>query len=513
MLYVPGVNTRELTKNEIHQLAEAYGRAAGNAKAAGFDAIYVHAHSYLLDQFLTPAWNHRTDEYGGSIENRMRFLMECIDSARKVVGDNYPLIGGFSMDEGVENGKSKEDWIAIAKALEAKGVVALYVKNGSYDVSEKVMPSSISPKCTSIDNAALLKEAVSIPVITDGALLTPDACEEVLEAGKVDMTGIGRPLLADPDWVLKARDDHAEDIRPCLRCMECLNRSMTGLYSGCSVNPVMGRECEQREGKADVSKKVLVIGGGQSGLLSALYATERGHKVILAEEKATLGGHLRESAVPFYKEETRKYMNWIMRQIDKSDIETHTGVKVDKTYVDGIKPDAIIVCTGSKPIKPNVPGINDEKVHFAVDALMNPEMVGNKVVIIGSGLVGIETALDCRQKGKEVTLVEMLPAIGPDLSLAVKFSLLGMVTASNITCMPETKLSAVTEQGAVVANTQGEVTLEADTILLATGLRAENQLYDQLIMDYPEVYMVGDAIKARRFFNANREAYTIAMNL
>ena len=513
MLYVPGVNTRELTKEEIHQLVEAYGVAAGNAKAAGFDAIYVHAHSYLLDQFLTPAWNHRTDEYGGSIENRMRFLMECIDSARKAVGDNYPLIGGFSMDEGVENGKSKEDWIAIAKALEAKGCVALYVKNGSYDVSEKFMPSNISGTCTSIDNAAFLKSAVSIPVITDGALLTPDTCEEVLSSGKIDMAGLGRPLLADPDWVLKAKAQKSEDIRPCLRCMECLNRSMNGLYSVCSVNPVMGRECEQSNEKAAVSKKVLVIGGGQSGLLSAIYAAERGHQVILAEEKGTLGGHLRESAVPFYKDETRLYMDWIMRQIDKLDIQILTNQKADKTFVDSIAPDSIIICTGSKPIKPNVPGIEDNKVHFAVDALINPEIVGNKVVIIGSGLVGIETALECKEKGKDVTLVEMLPEIGPDLNLAIKFSMLGKVMSSNITCMPGTKLSGVTEDGAVVTNENGEQILNADTILLAAGLRAENALYDQLLMEYPEVYIVGDAVKARRFFNANREAYTVAMNL
>lgn len=513
MLYVPGVNTRELTKDEIHKLAEAYGVAAGNAKAAGFDAIYVHAHSYLLDQFLTPAWNHRTDEYGGCIENRMRFLMECIDSARRYVGDDYPLIGGFSMDEGIENGKSKEDWIAIAKALEAKGVVALYVKNGSYDGSEKVMPSSISPTRTSIDNAAFLKSVVSIPVMTDGALLDPDSCEEVLQAGKIDMTGIGRPLLADADWAIKAKAGKPEDIRPCLRCMECLNRSMTGLFSGCSVNPVMGRESEQFESKALTSKKVLVVGGGQSGMLSAIYASQRGHKVILVEEKKTIGGHLRESAMPFYKDETRRYMDWILRELNKTDVEIQTGIKVDKSYVDSIKPDSIIICTGSTPIKPNIPGNDNAKVHFATDALMDKSLVGNKVVIIGSGLVGIETALDCVHNGKDVTLVEMMPEIGPDLSLAVKYSMLGKVMTSHIKCMPSTKLTAINDKGAIVNNDAGEQLIEADTVLLAVGLRAENKLYDELILDYPEVYIVGDAIKARRFFNANREAYTIAKTL
>lgn len=202
-----------------------------------------------------------------------------------------------------------------------------------------------------------------------------------------------------------------------------------------------------------------------------------------------------------------------MNQIKKLDIEILTNQKVDKSFVDSIAPESIIICTGSKPIKPNVPGIEDSKVHFAVDALMNPEIVGNKVVIIGSGLVGIETALECSEKGKEVTLVEILPEIGPDLNLAIKFSMLGKVMSSNITCMPGTKLVAINESGAIVTNDQDEKILDADTILLATGLRAENALYDQLLMEYSEVYIVGDAVKARRFFNANREAYTVAVNL
>ena len=514
MLYVPGAMTRELTVDEIHELVASYGRAAANAKAAGFDLIYIHAMAYLMDQFLTPAWNHRTDEYGGSLENRMRFMMECIDSARAAVGPRFPLMAGFSLDQGIEGSKTMEDCIAIAKALEAKGIVALHVRNGSYDAMNVVIPSNIIPKQTSVENAAKIKAAVTIPVLTDGALLEPDVCEEIIGSGKVDMTGVGRPLLADPEWPVKAQTGRADEIRPCIRCMECLHRATSGLFSGCSVNPVMGRECEKMTGPAPVSKKVLVIGGGQSGLLSAIYASQRGHKVVLAEKSNHLGGHMLESSIPYFKEETRKYVKWVLNEIDKADVEVHTGVTVDRAYVDSIKPDAIIVCTGSKPMVPPAEGMDNAKVDFAINALVDPSTLGDKVVIVGSGLVGVETALDLRNQGKDVTIVEMLPEIGQDIILTAKFPMLSAIYGSDIKCMPATRLVAVTDEGAVVENAEsGKITVEADNVLLAAGLKADNAIYDELIQDYPQTYLVGDAVRARKFYHANREAYSVAMAL
>lgn len=511
MLYMPNIKTRELTKDEIKGLVKAYGVAAANAKKAGFDIIYVHASAYLLDQFLTPAWNHRTDEYGGSIENRMRFMMECIDSARAAVGDRFPLIAGFSMEQGIPDGKTEEDCIAIAKALEDKGILALHVRDGAYDTMNLMIPSNMNAKQICVDYAAKIKAAVHIPVLADGALLTPDVCESVISDGKLDMAGIGRPLLADPEWIIKAREGRLEDIRPCLRCMECLNRVSLGLYSGCSVNPVMGREYEGSQGKTQISKNVLVIGGGQAGALAALYASQRGHHVTLAESSDNIGGHMLEGSMPSFKSETRVYLEWIKHQLEKSDIDVRTGVVADKAFVDGIHPDAVIVATGSKPTKPPVPGIDNANVRLATDVLRDGSGVGQKVVIIGAGLVGCETAIALRQAGKDVTLVEMLPNIGQEIIMLAKFPILKSIFGSGIVCKTDTALQKVTDTGVVVMDKEKQTEeIPADTVIIATGLKSENALYDELAADYSEVYLIGDASKPRKFIDANREAYSVA---
>ena len=332
--------------------------------------------------------------------------------------------------------------------------------------------------------------------------------------GKLDLAGIGRPLLADPEWVIKAREGRDEDIRPCLRCMECLNRVSLGLYSGCSVNPVMGRECEKAEGPALVKKKVLVIGGGQAGMLTALYAAERGHQVILAEKSDELGGHMLEGGTPSFKSETRAYLKWIKTALSKSTVDIRMGVDIDIDYVNSIAPDAIVVSTGSVPTVPPVPGIDGANVRLATDVLIDDSGVGENVVIVGSGLVGCETAIALRQKGKNVTLVEMLPSIGQEIIVLAKFPVLGTIYGSGIKCKTSTKLCAVTETGVTVTSKEnGEEAIPADTVIIATGMRSVDGLFDQLAHDYTEVYKVGDAVKPRKFINANREAYAVATAL
>ena len=312
------LRTRELTRGEIARLVEAYGYAAGIAKRAGFDALYVHAHSYLIDQFLSSCWNQRSDEYGGTLENRMRFLLQCLESARRSVGREFPIIVGLGLEHGFEGGRKIEESIEIAKKLEKEGVHGLHLREGSYDAMAQTMPNAYMEDGPSVPNAVKIKQAVSLPIIVDGGLGDPDFSETLLMEKKVDFIGLARPLLADPEWPRKVKAGKKEDIRPCIRCMECITRNMLGKFTGCSVNPRVGRERELPPLPPLVRKRVMVIGGGPGGMEAARVAAQRGHEVTLVEKDQMLGGHLVEACVPSFKRLLGEYRRWMERQLAAS---------------------------------------------------------------------------------------------------------------------------------------------------------------------------------------------------
>ncbi len=274
ILGMPGVKTRELTKDEIKGLVEAYGRAAGLAKQAGFDIIYVHFTAYLGDQFLSSAWNHRTDEYGGSLENRMRFLTECIESARSSVGSDFPLIVGLALDHGFPGGRELDETIEIAKRLKNMGIDTLHLRRGSYDNMNLLIPTEYMEDGVSVDYANKVKEQAGIQVISDGNISDPVLANKLIEENKLDFIGLGRALLADPEWVNKVRVGKEEDIVPCVRCMQCINRIFFGQYAACSVNPVLGKEYLSPILPAKKPKNVVVVGGGMAGMAFAKMAEE-----------------------------------------------------------------------------------------------------------------------------------------------------------------------------------------------------------------------------------------------
>jgi 2-enoate reductase len=269
LLGMPDVKTRELTKDEIHGLVEAYGRAAGLAKQAGFDIIYVHFTAYIGDQFLSSVWNRRTDEYGGSLENRMRFLVECIESARKNVGKDFPLIVGLALDHGFPGGRELDETIEIAKKLKEIGIDTLHLRRGSYDNMNLLIPTEYMEDGVSVEYANIVKEQAGIQVISDGNIGDPVLAEKLISENKLDFIGLARPLLADPEWVNKVRTDKKEDIIPCVRCMQCINRVFFGQFAACSVNPVLGKEYLSPIQPARNPKNVLVIGGGMAGMICA----------------------------------------------------------------------------------------------------------------------------------------------------------------------------------------------------------------------------------------------------
>lgn len=515
-LYDPNISTFELSKEDIKERVRLYGKACATAKDAGFDIIYVNTQAYLIDQFLTPAWNHRTDEYGGSLENRMRFVMECIDSARENVGPNFPIMASISMDQGIENGKTLEDWIGIAQAFEKKGIIALHMRNGSYDVGEwkidgALTASYMKSEETPMKNIDLVKPHVQIPIISDGSFITPDNCERILKEGRLDMVGVDRPLIADPEWAKKAMEGRPEDIRPCLRCMECMDRFVGGKFIGCAVNPLAGHEAEAYKYHPTTPKKVLVIGGGHSGMLTALYASKRGHNVTVVEQSDVLGGHMLPASASPYKRQYQRYIDWIKRELDKTDVKIIMNTTVDKKFVDEFGADAIVVCSGSKPIKLNVPGADRDNVKLATDVLMDATGVGEHVAVVGSGMVGAECAIDLAMAGKKVTLVEMADTMGAEIMRQMRLPLLFKLEELGVEMRPSTKTTEILENGMKVINAEGkEEILPVDTVVTSVGLRPDNSLYYELLTEYNNVYIVGDAQRTRRFIDSNREAYAIA---
>ncbi|HOQ37529.1 MAG TPA: FAD-dependent oxidoreductase [Acetivibrio sp.] len=514
ILGMPGVKTRELTKDEIKGLVEAYGRAAGLAKQAGFDIIYVHFTAYLGDQFLSSAWNHRTDEYGGSLENRMRFLTECIESARSSVGSDFPLIVGLALDHGFPGGRELDETIEIAKRLKNMGIDTLHLRRGSYDNMNLLIPTEYMEDGVSVDYANKVKEQAGIQVISDGNISDPVLANKLIEENKLDFIGLGRALLADPEWVNKVRVGKEEDIVPCVRCMQCINRIFFGQYAACSVNPVLGKEYLSPILPAKKPKNVVVVGGGMAGMAFAKMAEEKGHNVTLLESTSELGGHLLEGAVMDHKKEVAAYCRHLVREIKNSGVKVKYNTRGTKESVKELKPDAVVVATGSVPIVPKVPGIDKQNVRIATTLLKNGQECGHNVIIVGGGLVGCETGLHLAQKGKNVTIIDMLPEVAQDVIFMARFSLLQALRDKGINTQGGLKLVEITDRGIVAEDANGSRReMECDTVVIATGLKADDSLYEELKDEFDEIYKIGDCIEARKFIDAIQEAFQIAKDI
>lgn len=510
----PEIKTRELTKEEIAGLVEAYGKSAALAKQAGFDIIYVHFTAYLGDQFLSSAWNRRTDEYGGSLENRMRFLEECIESVRNNAGRDMPLIVGLALDHGFPGGRELDETIQIAKRLKEIGIDTLHLRRGSYDNMNLLIPTEYMNDGISVDYADRVRKEAGIQVISDGNIGDPEFANRLIEENKLDFVGLARPLLADPEWPNKARTGREEDIIPCVRCMQCINRVFFSQYAACSVNPFLGREHLNPLPKTDKPKNIMVIGGGMAGMVFADLAQERGHNVTLVEKTSELGGHLIEGAVMAHKKEVAAYCRYLVRRIKNSGVDVKLNTEGTKELVRKCRPDAVVIATGSEPVVPNVPGIDRPNVRIATEMLKNHEETGQNVVIVGGGLVGCETGLYLAQKGKNVTIIDMLPEVAQDVIFMSKFSLLQALAEKGIKTEGGLELVEITDTGIIAKDKNGNrKEFACDTVVIAAGLKASDDLYDELKDEVSEIYEIGDCVKARKFIDASQEAFMLAQDI
>ena len=510
----PKLITRELTISEIERLVEAYGEAAARAQAAGFDAIHIHCLAQLFDQFLTPCWNKRTDTYGGDVEGRMRFVLECIESARSRVGSDFPLIVGMVSDHKISEGSTLEDTIKIAKRFEEVGVHALHLRAGGYDAPSWLVPPMYMEDGCSVPLAQPIREAVSIPVIVDGKIREPELAERLLEEGKADFVGIGRAMLADPEWPKKAREGKAEDIRKCIACNECVDRIHYWASLGCSVNPELEREDDCDIVFTSKPKKVLIIGGGPAGMETARVAALRGHRVSLYEKDDKLGGHLIEASAPPFKRDIKSLLDRLTTQLKKVRVKVELGKEATLETVLRLKPDVVIVATGGMPITPVIPGVDKKNVVNALDLLLGRREAGDSVVVVGGGHVGCETALQLAQQGKKITIVEILDGIARDMYSANRMHLLKLLTDADVKILTETKVLKITDEGITISDKYGKKNaLAADTVVLALGLIANNKLYNELEGKVPELYAIGDSVKPRKIWEAIHEGFHVARQI
>ena len=512
--YDPSIMTREMTPEEIGGLIGAFAFAAEIVRDAGIDAIELNCHGgYLIDQFLTACWNKRTDQYGGSLDGRLRFLTEIIRGIKRVCGTDYPVIVKYGLVHYFEGGREIEEGLEIARRLEALGADALSVDAGSYETHYWLIPSEFQPPGCAVHLAERVKKAVKIPVMTVSKMGYPRLAEKVIEEGKADFVALGRALLADPEWPNKLKEGRLEDIRPCIGCLEgCRHRIQDGKSISCTVNPATGKEKELVIQPVEKKRSVLVLGGGPGGMEAARVAALRGHHVTLWERGDALGGNLIPASQPEFKQDYKILIDYLSTQVRKLGVDVQLG-KEDTgcEAVQRFKPDVVFVATGSTPILPEIPGVKGRNVVTANDLLLGKKETGEFVIIIGGGIIGCETALSLSQKGKRVTIIESLDDVARDMYSINRMHLLKLLADGGVKILTRTRVVEIRdEEIAIVGKDDRPSTLRVDTVVLAVGLKPNSEPYERLLGKVPEVYSIGDCTKARKVINAIWEGFRLA---
>ena len=503
---------RKMTKAVIDGLLESYAKAAALCRDAGFEMLLIHAgHGWLLEQFLSPSINNRDDEYGGSPEKRARLAQEVISAVRSAVGPGFPIELRMSAEEYLENGYTFSDAIEFAKLIEDK-IDLLQVSTGSHHGSfDKTHPSMFYERGVNVHYAAEMKKHVKIPVSTIGALGEPQMLEDIIDSGRADAVVIGRALLADPYLPRKAFAGRTDEIIRCCRCFTCMaERLITGLRV-CSLNPVIGHEYEHNFAPPPVKpKKVLIAGGGPGGMQCALTAAERGHKVILCEKTASLGGALKAERGISFKTDLYKYIEVMALLIEKAGVDVRLNTEVSPGLAREIAPDALIIAVGSHPLIPQIPGI--EKAILADDLPEAGDRLCKKVVILGGGIVGCETAVHLARKGHDVTVVEMKNDICEDANPRHRPLLLAELS-KNVKCLTDTCAVRITDDGLVCDTKDGETLIPADTVVCAAGRVSNSAAVEALADCAPYVDTIGDCVKPANVAQATFRGHFAAIDI
>lgn len=516
-----------LTTEELKKKIEYLINGAVVAKECGFDGVEVHAmhFGYLLDELAMDICNKRTDEYGGNFENSMRAAKEIIEGIKEKCGQDYPVsmrlglksyMKGFneaSLHGDNEVGRTLEDSVKIGKYLEKIGYDMLSVDAGTYDSYYYCYPPMYMKMGINITLGESMKKAVDIPVLVCGRMHTPEICEDAIAGRKADGVVIGRAMIADPDFAIKAKRNQSDEIRPCLSCnMGCRGRMQSGLGLSCAINPLVHREETFGLAPALIKKKVMVIGAGVAGLEAARAASQRGHDVTVYDKRDSLGGILNVAGIPDFKEEDLKLIKWYEKQLSKQRVHIILNTEVTKALILKENPEVVISAMGAAPIIPKIDGINHPKAVTFVDAMQGTKEIGEQAVVVGGGLVGCETALYLAQQGKKVTVVEFLDEIlksGSPTPIMNKLLLLDLFQEYDVQLKTSCALYSINDTGAVIKTAEGMETLEADTVVLAVGMRAVQSIIPELEQYNIETYSIGDERRAANIYHAVSSGYEI----
>lgn len=522
---------RAITVDEIHAIVRQFGEAAFHAKRAGFDGVQIHAvhEGYLIDQFAISMFNQRTDEYGGSLENRLRFAKEIVEEIKKTCGDDFPVTLRFSLKSMIkdwrvgalpgedfeEKGRDTEEGLKAAKLLESYGYDALDTDVGTYDAWWWNHPPMYQKKGLYREYCKMVKEVVDIPVFCAGRMDNPDMALEAIENGECDVIDLGRPLLADPDYCNKLRCGKITQIRPCISCHEgCMGRVASYSLLNCAVNPQAARERVNAYEPILKKKKVLIVGGGVAGCEAARVLAIRGHQPVVYEKGSRLGGNLIPGGAPDFKEDDIALADWYTNELNRLGVHVHLNTELNEEEIKAMDYDTVILATGSKP---KVFSLGDDShTYTAEQVLLKQKDAGKKTVVVGGGLVGCETALWLAQNGIHVTIVEALDkvmAVNGPLCAANKEMLEALLPFNGVEIITGAKVTEFANGEVKVDTKEGSKTIMSDSVILSVGYKEENTLYNNLQFDIPDLYLLGDAKKVSNIMYAIWDAFEVANHI
>ena len=522
---------RAITVDEIHAIVKQFGEAAFHAKRAGFDGVQIHAvhEGYLIDQFAISMFNQRTDEYGGSLENRLRFAKEIVEEIKKTCGDDFPVtlrfsvksmikdwrVGALPGEDFEEKGRDTEEGLKAAKLLESYGYDALDTDVGTYDAWWWNHPPMYQKKGLYREYCKMVKEVVDIPVFCAGRMDNPDMALEAIENGECDLIDLGRPLLADPDYCNKLRCGKITQIRPCISCHEgCMGRVASYSLLNCAVNPQAARERVNAYEPILKKKKVLIVGGGVAGCEAARVLAIRGHQPVVYEKGSRLGGNLIPGGAPDFKEDDIALADWYTNELNRLGVHVHLNTELNEEEIKTMDYDTVILATGSKP---KVFSLGDDShTYTAEQVLLKQKDAGKKTVVVGGGLVGCETALWLAQNGIHVTIVETLEkvmAVNGPLCAANKEMLEALLPFNGVEIITGAKVTEFANGEVKVDTKEGSKTIMSDSVILSVGYKEENTLYNNLQFDIPDLYLLGDAKKVSNIMYAIWDAFEVANHI
>ena len=507
---------RALTLSEIQEIIESFGEAARRAKEAGFAAVEIHgAHGYLIDQFLNPYTNKRDDNYGGSLENRARFGCEVIKAVRANVGADFPILFRLSAQENVPGGIDLAEGIAAALLYEKEGIDALDISQGCYDALPYTVPPYFLPQKLNAANAAQIKQKTNIPIIVAGRINHPELAEKILQDGMADFISLGRPQLADPDFVKKTMAGQADDIVRCIACNQgCVGRLFQGLGASCIFNPATGHEREVVITPAEKKKKILVIGGGPAGLEAARVAKERGHNVVLFEKNVGLGGQLVVAGRAPHKEIFAQSALHMGYRAFKAGVEIRVYTTATAENIRSVEPDIVIIASGADPVYPPIDGIDKPHVYEARAVLTGDQFIkAHDVVVVGGGLVGLEVMEVLLAQGKHVTVINRGSEVGKDLEIYIKPYVFGIIEREQVPIITNAAVIKINDNSVVIEKEGKKEEINCEAVVIAVGSKSNTEIVELVKELGYEHYVVGDAQKPTKVLEAIWGANEIARSI